>query len=83
VIASDTAPVREVIAHGRQGLLVDFFDVGALTQNLLAAIDQPAQFAALRQAGPAHVAARYSVDAGCAQWLALLQRQTQDFRFRR
>jgi glycosyltransferase involved in cell wall biosynthesis len=83
VIASDTAPVREVIQHGRQGLLVDFFDVAALTQHLLAAVDQPAAFTALRQAGPAHVAARYSVDAGCAQWLALLQRVTQDFRFQR
>lgn len=83
VIASDTAPVREAIQHGRQGLLVDFFDVAALTQHLLAAVDQPAAFTALRQAGPAHVAARYGVDAGCAQWLALLQRLTQDFRFQR
>jgi glycosyltransferase involved in cell wall biosynthesis len=30
IVASDTAPVREAITHGREGTLVDFFDVQAL-----------------------------------------------------
>jgi hypothetical protein len=83
VIASDTAPVREVIQHDRQGLLVDFFDGNALARQLLATLDQPAAYAALRQAATAQVAARYSIEAGGGQWLALLQRLTQDFRFQR
>jgi glycosyltransferase involved in cell wall biosynthesis len=39
LVASDTAPVREAISHGEQGLLVDFFDTNGLAtavQSLLA-----------------------------------------------
>ena len=34
IVASDTAPVREAIRHGETGLLVDFFDAGALTNDV-------------------------------------------------
>lgn len=33
IVASDTAPVREVIRHGENGRLVDFFDVNALAET--------------------------------------------------
>ena len=81
LIASDTAPVREVITHGRQGLLVDFFDVPALARQIGAALADPAAHAGLRSAARTSVATGYSVDAGCAQWEALIQRVTRDFRF--
>ena len=35
VLASDTAPVREVIRHGETDLLADFFDVDGLAQQAL------------------------------------------------
>ncbi len=41
VIASDTAPVREVIEHGANGRLVDFFDVQRLADEVLQALEQP------------------------------------------
>lgn len=39
VIASDTAPVREVIRDGDNGRLVDFFDIQALVAKTLEALD--------------------------------------------
>lgn len=35
IVASDTAPVREAITHEETGLLVDFFDVEAWTNNIV------------------------------------------------
>jgi len=34
IVASDTAPVREVIKHNETGLLVDFFDANALSEKV-------------------------------------------------
>ena len=33
VLASNTAPIREVITHGQNGLLADFFDVDGLAEQ--------------------------------------------------
>ncbi|MBX8535598.1 glycosyltransferase family 4 protein [Pseudomonas cichorii] len=35
IVASDTGPVKEVIEHGYNGCLVDFFDVKSLSQKIL------------------------------------------------
>ncbi|MER2626070.1 MAG: glycosyltransferase family 4 protein [Accumulibacter sp.] len=48
VIASDTAPVREVIKAGRNGLLVDFFAPDALAEKIVSVLENPQQMAALR-----------------------------------
>ena len=48
VIASDTAPVREVVRDGENGLLVDFFDTGALAERVCEALARPDAFAELR-----------------------------------
>ena len=34
IVASDTAPVREVIKHNETGLLVGFFDVNAVAKQV-------------------------------------------------
>jgi glycosyltransferase involved in cell wall biosynthesis len=41
VLASATAPVREVIEHGVNGLLFDFFDVAALTRQAVEVLAAP------------------------------------------
>lgn len=43
IVASDTAPVREVITHGHNGLLVDFFDAQALVARTGELLDDAAQ----------------------------------------
>lgn len=59
VIGSDTPPVREVIQHGRNGLLVDFFS----KQQLVDAVDDlfhhPKRRLALAAAGRQTVVAQY------------------------
>lgn len=42
IIASDTAPVREVIEHDQTGRLVGFFDAEALADAVCALLDDPA-----------------------------------------
>lgn len=59
VVASATPPVREVVEHGRTGLLVDFFDHEGLADALAGALGNPASFAPLRDAARRAVAARY------------------------
>lgn len=71
VVASDTAPVREVIEDGRNGRLVDFFDTGAIAERVVQALSEPERFQALRQQARA-TAAGYSTRAGIAGYLEAL-----------
>ena len=65
VIGSDTAPVREVIRHGENGLLVDFFDIPAWSKALIDALADPQRFVPLRQAARQTVRDRYDLRSVC------------------
>jgi glycosyltransferase involved in cell wall biosynthesis len=72
IVASATAPVQEVLEHGRSALLVDFFDSEAQAQamaGLLADPGQRRQLAREAQRG----AAAYSDQRGLEAWLALVE----------
>lgn len=59
IVASDTAPVHEVMTDKENGLLVDFFDVDALTNRLVAALTHPTEMAPLRVAATQTIKDRY------------------------
>jgi glycosyltransferase involved in cell wall biosynthesis len=61
VLASDTAPVQEVIRHEQNGLLGGFYDVDGLARQALRVLDDPQQFRPLGQAGVRLIDEQYSV----------------------
>lgn len=65
VVGSATAPVREVIEHGNNGLLVDFFDSGAMAKTVADVLANPTAYAHLRTAARETAVTRYDLDTIC------------------
>lgn len=65
LVASHTAPVEEVVEHGRNGLLVDFFDHAALADTLADALERQAALQPLREAARQTVVERYDLQRVC------------------
>lgn len=65
VIGSATAPVEEVIEHGRNGLLVDFFSPDAVGAAVVGALADPAAHQPLREAARRTVEERYDLHRIC------------------
>ncbi|WP_245286883.1 glycosyltransferase [Bradyrhizobium sp. Tv2a-2] len=64
VIGSDTPPVREVI-DGQNGVLVPFFDIPQLADQVLEALNHPRHFAKMRKAARETVTSRYDLKRVC------------------
>ena len=74
IIASDTAPVQEVI-NGDNGLLVPFFSTHALTRRVIEVLSNPGQFEAMRTRARAFVIVNYDARRKCIpRFLAMLDR---------
>ena len=65
VVASDVAPVREVMTHERDGLLVPFFEPRRLAQAIIALLEQPALARALGQAARERVVRDHDLAQVC------------------
>ncbi|MBB4259961.1 glycosyltransferase family 4 protein [Bradyrhizobium sp. CIR3A] len=65
VIGSDTAPVREVINSGENGLLVPFFAVDELAGRVVEVLEQPTRFSALRESARRYVVDHYDAEQVC------------------
>ncbi|MBC6438646.1 MAG: glycosyltransferase [Rhodobacteraceae bacterium] len=59
IVASDTAPVREVMTDGKTGLLFDFFQPEALATRVIDVLGNPGECAHLGPAARAHALKHY------------------------
>ncbi|MEW9920055.1 glycosyltransferase family 4 protein [Marimonas sp. MJW-29] len=59
IVASDVAPVREAIRDGETGMLVDFFDIDGLADQVVEVLAEPGKFAHLGRAARDHVTEHY------------------------
>ena len=65
IVASDTAPVREVITNDKNGLLVDFFDPEALAKRIAYALARADQLRGLRTAARESIVRNYDLSSIC------------------
>ncbi|MFC7705801.1 glycosyltransferase [Plastorhodobacter daqingensis] len=65
IVASDTAPVREVIHDGKTGRLVDFFDTGGLSAALIRELSDPGGQEPLRAAARDLAVRDYDFRSAC------------------
>lgn len=84
VIASNTSPVSEVINHGKNGLLVDFFSPDEIADAVDKLLDNPAKYQKMRQAARKTILDRYSIQQGIKKYMELfdlLHRSMDSIRF--
>jgi glycosyltransferase involved in cell wall biosynthesis len=73
LIGSDTAPVRELIRDGENGLLVDFFSPKAISDRVEAALKAPEKYKAMRERARATVLERYNLADCLARHVRLIE----------
>lgn len=69
VIASNTAPVKEVVQHGKNGLLVDFFSSKLVLDNISHVLSDRTYAHDLRRAAMQTVKQTYNVEQGLQRYL--------------
>lgn len=74
VLASDVAPVREVVRDGVNGLLVDFHDLDGMAIRALEVLRDPAAFHPLGVAAAAEMRARYSFEVMLPKFIRYFER---------
>ena len=77
VMGSDTPPVKEMIKHGENGLLFDFFDIDAAVAQANEVLDQPEQFQPQRDAAVELIRENYSMEVCLPKMLALYQQAAE------
>ena len=65
IVASNTAPVQEVIKSGKTGRLVDFFDAGALAKEVIDLLGNPAARKKLGTAARKYAVENYDLQSVC------------------
>ncbi|WP_298812994.1 glycosyltransferase [uncultured Roseibium sp.] len=74
VIASNTAPVQEVIRHKRNGTLVDFWDTNALAEEICSALIDPKSRFDMRRAARRTAVERFELSGCTLRLQSMLQK---------
>ncbi|MFO0909492.1 MAG: glycosyltransferase [Isosphaeraceae bacterium] len=74
VLASDTAPVAEMIEDGRNGLLAGFFDVDGMAARGVEVLRNPVEFAPLGQEAVERIHRSYALDVTLPKLVGLFER---------
>jgi glycosyltransferase involved in cell wall biosynthesis len=72
LVGSDTAPVREFVAHGENGLLADFFDPEAIAAQISYALAGGHAIDRLRRNARQTIVDRWSAEGAVARHTALV-----------
>lgn len=70
IVGSATKPVQELIKHGENGTLVDFFDVPGWSRALIEGLESPARFVHLRKAARQTILGGYDLQSQCLPRIA-------------
>ena len=73
ILASDTAPVREMIRNGENGVLFDFLNVDALTELANQLLDRKEEYQVLGRQGADLIQEKYSVDVCLPRMVELFE----------
>lgn len=74
LVGSDTAPVREILRDGENGLLADFFDPGAIADHVEALLEDRERAAALGAAARRDARGGYDLSVTLPAHMALARR---------
>jgi len=77
ILASDTAPVREMITPGQNGLLAGFFDVEGFVAQANEVLRRPAEYRHLGENGRQMIEQHYSLDVCLPRMEQLYERVIQ------
>ena len=73
VLGSDTAPVREIIRDGENGMLANFFDPDDFAAKALNVLGSPEKFRPLGEAAEAMIVDQYSLDVTLPQMMEMYE----------
>ena len=65
IVGSSTEPVKEVIKHNKNGLLVDFFDVEGLSKTVIDVLNNPDKYKALKKEARKTIIKEYDLKKVC------------------
>ncbi|WP_374338705.1 glycosyltransferase [Methyloversatilis sp.] len=72
IVGSDTAPVREIISNGRNGLLVDFFSPERIAEQIALCLNHPANMASMRRNARMDIQNNFNAKIGEQGYKALI-----------